>query len=324
MPTTRKPRKGSMQYWPRKRARRQYARVRHWAHDPECRPLGFAGYKVGMIQAIVTDNRKNSLNKGQDASTPVTVIECPPLKVASVRFYKKTPYGMNASKEITSKTDKELARKIRPARKSTEQDLEKVNPDEYDDMSLLVYTQPKLTGIGKKKPEIFELALGGDMKSRLDYAKKAIGKEINISDVFQEGSQADIHSITKGKGTQGPVKRFGIRIRAHKSEKTKRGPGSLGAWKGHGHFMYRIAHAGQTGYQTRTEFNKHIIKIEQDVSKVNPSCGFARYGLVKNTVILLRGSIPGPRKRMIKICKAARENKRIPGEAPTIKQLMPE
>jgi len=42
----------------------------------------------------------------------------------------------------------------------------------------------------------------------------------------------DSKTFTKGKGFQGPVKRFGISLRSHKSEKVIRGPGSLGPWKG--------------------------------------------------------------------------------------------
>ena len=80
MPTTRKPRKGSMQFWPRKRAKKQTARVRSWASSKEIKPLGFAGYKAGMTHAIVIDNRQKSLTKGEKISTPVTVIECPVIK----------------------------------------------------------------------------------------------------------------------------------------------------------------------------------------------------------------------------------------------------
>ena len=54
---------------------------------------------------------------------------------------------------------------------------------------------------------------------------------------MKDGDQLDFHCVTKGKGYQGPVKRFGIQIRARKAEKTKRGPGSLGSWKGQQQMM---------------------------------------------------------------------------------------
>ena len=82
------PRHGSMQFWPRKRAKRQYARVRTWPKTTELKFLGFAGYKVGMTHSIIIDNKANSITKGESKSIPITIIECPPLKIASIRFYK--------------------------------------------------------------------------------------------------------------------------------------------------------------------------------------------------------------------------------------------
>jgi len=309
-----------MQFWPRKRARREYPRVRSWTSKIEsAKPLGFAAYKVGMTHVSIIDNKKTSMTKGQEIVCPVTILECPPLKVAGIRLYKTDVYGKKPSKDILTKADKELGRKISLPKKTKESELGPIKPEEYSDIMLLVYTQPKLTGFGKKRPELFELGIGSnDMKQKFDYAKSIVGKEIKVNDVFQEGHQVDVHAITKGKGYQGPVKRFGVSIRSHKAEKTKRGPGSLGAWKAQAHIMYRVAHAGQMGYQTRTEFNKHILKIDSDFSKVNKKGGFKHYGLIKNPYMLLRGSVIGPSKRMVRLSTATRESKTIPKEAPTL------
>jgi len=89
MPNIRHPRRGSLQYWPRKRAKRAYARVRTWKDLTGNKLLGFVGYKAGMTQALVRDNAPTSRVKNQSLSVPVTVIECPPLKPLSIRFYKK-------------------------------------------------------------------------------------------------------------------------------------------------------------------------------------------------------------------------------------------
>jgi len=52
------------------------------------KPLGFAGYKVGMTHAEVTIN--NPHVKGDPKKVvSVTIIECPPIKPFSLRFYKK-------------------------------------------------------------------------------------------------------------------------------------------------------------------------------------------------------------------------------------------
>ena len=318
MPKAHKPRSGSMQFWPRKRAKRAYPRLRS---TPDSNPglAGFAGYKVGMTHAIITDNRQASTTKGSDIRCPLTVIECPPIKIFSARFYKNTSSGVSLSIEIISQSlNKNLAKKIKLP-KTNSKKIDDVK--EYDFIKAVVYTQPNLTGIGKKKPELFEINMGGTKEEQFAFIKENFDKEIPIEKVFQEGELVDIRSITKGKGTQGPVKRFGIGLKNHKSEKGIRAPGSLGPWKGQGHVQYRVAHAGQHGYHQRTEYNKWIIKFGNKPEEVNPKGGFVNYGLVKNNYVLLKGSIGGSRKRLIFMTKPLRPNTKTPKEAPSIQHI---
>jgi len=294
------PRHGSMQYWPRKRATSETPRVRArvFGHSPID---GFYGYKVGMTHVMAKDSGSNSLTKGQVISVPVTVVECPPLKVAGVRFYKKESHVLSPCGDVFGATDKELQRSFNVPKAGT------ISDDvAFDELRLLVYTQPKLTSIGKKTPEFFEVSVKGKKDEQLAYVKEVIGKEIAVSDIFNEHDMLDVHGVTTGKGFQGPVKRFGVQLRAAKSEKVKRGPGSLGPWNAQQHIMYRVAHAGQTGYHLRVEYNKSLLKIGTDVSEINPDGGFVRYGNVKNTYLLISGSVPGPRKRMLRLAYAAR------------------
>ncbi|MBU0616050.1 MAG: 50S ribosomal protein L3 [Nanoarchaeota archaeon] len=308
-----------MQFWPRKRAKRAYARVRSWANVKDAKLLGFAGYKVGMTHAIIIDNKTKTKTKGQEISCPITVIETPPLKVASIRFYKNTIDGIKIVSDVLSDNlDKELSKKIIMPKTVTKK-VEDVK--DFDDIKLLVYTQPKLTGIGKKKPEVFEIAIGGKKEDKLKFAQEKLGKEIAITDVFASGQQVDIHAITKGKGFQGPVRRFGISLRSHKSEKSIRNPGSLGGWSAQGHVMYRVAHAGKMGFHQRVDYNKQIILIGNKPEEVNNDSGFIRYGNVKNPYLLIKGSIAGPAKRIIRINTATRPNDKIPTEAPRISYL---
>lgn len=315
-----KPRSGSMQYWPRVRAKKAYARIRSWPAGKEPKLLGFAGYKVEMTHVAFIDNKKTTLTKGQEINCPVTIIECPPLKTASIRFYKKTPSGSKIVSEIfAEKLDKELERKINLKKKKEKEGKKKIEDiKDYDDITLLVYTQPKLTSGEKKKPEIFETALGGEKESKLAYAKTILGKEIPINDVFKEGQQIDVHAVTKGKGFQGAVKRFGIGLTQSKSEKSRRTPGSLGGWKAQGHFLYRVAHAGQMGYHIRTHYNTWLLKVSDKPEEINQKGGFIHYGPIKNSYILVKGSVAGPAKRLIRMTNAIRANKNIPNEAPSI------
>lgn len=320
MPTKRRPRFGSLAYYPRKRSRRTTARVRCWAKEKDAKLLGFAGYKVGMVHLMADDNNPNSITKGQTISMPATIIECPPLKTASVRFYKKTIDGLRAVSEVFAENlDKELERRIiMPKNKNKK--IEDVK--DFDDLMLIVYTQPKLTGIGKKKPELFEMAVGGKKEDKLNYAKNILGKEINISDVFKAGNHVDVHAISKGYGLQGPVRRLGIGLKGHKSEKGRRRPGSLGAWCGQVNLMWKAPFSGQTGYFQRTEFNKWLLKIGNKADDINPKSGFLCYGVIKNPYILLKGSVPGLEKRLIRFNFPIRPNKRIVQEAPVIRQIV--
>jgi large subunit ribosomal protein L3e len=71
------------------------------------------------------------------------------------------------------------------------------------------------------------------------------------------------------------------------------------------------------GYHHRTEVNKKIYRIgsgtdesnastESDVTKkaITPMGGFPHYGVVKNDFLMLKGSIPGTKKRVITIRKS--------------------
>ena len=302
-----KPRSGSMGVWPRKRAKKQVARIRSYPDFKDAKPLGFAGYKAGMTHLLITGQNKKKVNAGQETFTPATIIECPPLKIAGIRLYKKQGTGIVVHSQLNFKAEKELARKfnLNPKKVVGKEALEKLNADDFVDLRLQVYTLPKLTGI-KKTPEMFELALGGSVQDKLEYVKNNLDKPISVKDVFEEGAVVDSHSITRGRGTQGPVRRFGIGFTSHKSEKARRTPGSLGGWKGHAHFLYRVPQAGQTGYHQRVQHNNLILKISDNPEDINPKGGFVRFGNVKNTYLLVKGSVGGPKKRLITLTQPMR------------------
>ena len=65
-----------------------------------------------------------------------------------------------------------------------------------------------------------------------------------------------------------------------------------------------------TGTAKRTEFNKRILKIASadEVDEINPDGGFVKYGLVKNDYVLVKGSLPGPSKRLVILRQPIRPN----------------
>ncbi len=90
MPSTKSPRKGSLQFWPRKRVNKFLPSV-NWAAIRSGKNLkGFIGYKAGMASVEVKDLSTNSMTKDKKIIIPGTILECPSMKIFSVRFYKNS------------------------------------------------------------------------------------------------------------------------------------------------------------------------------------------------------------------------------------------
>jgi large subunit ribosomal protein L3 len=291
-----RPRRGSMAHRPRKRATSQNARV-YWQALADKRVLGFAGYKAGMTHVAYVDDTE-SPTKGQEIVSPVTVIEVPPIMVYGVRCYSAN----SSVGDILTSDDKML--KLAGFEKKP--GVKKLDEAAVDDARLLVFAMPSRTRIGKKHIEKMELGVGGkDAKEKLDFCKTLIGKEMRAGEVFRNGEHIDVISVSKGKGWQGAVKRFGISIQRRKATGKRRHVGTLGQWHP-AYVLYTVPQAGQTGYHQRTELNKRILRIGQKPEDINPSAGFAGYGFVKNDYVVLKGSVPGPVKRLVKLRLAVR------------------
>jgi len=320
-----KPRAGSLGFWPRKRAKRIYPRVNSWPKTDKTKTLGFAGYKAGMAHVSLIDTRKSSPTKGEEISVPVTVLDCPPLIVLGVRAYKMTPDGLTVLNEVWNekiKEDKDLRRKLIPGKYSHGERLKSMEKtlDQIKKLRLIVKTQPRTSGVRKKTPEIFEIEVGGkNTQEKWNYSKELIGKEIRIKDVFKEGEYVDVIAVTIGKGTQGPVKRFGIKIQTRKAAGKRRHLGTLGSETPR-RVLWTVPLSGQMGFQTRTEINKRILKMGEDGKEIVPKSGFVNYGIVKGDYVLIQGSLPGPKKRLIRLRSAIRPPK-VPILPTEIKRL---
>ena len=300
MPTVHKPRSGSLQFWPRKRARRIYPNIRRYPDVKEAKPLLFAGYKAGMTRVISVGTKKNAPTYGEVMSKSVTVIEVPPLFVAGARFYREIEERMEAIGEVYSDN---IPKNFKEVLNTSKRKLEEF--EGADDVRLIVATQPFSAGLSKKKPDVFEVGLGGTFEEKMNYVKEKLGKNLDISEVFEEGEYVDVIAVTKGKGFQGVVKRYGVKIRGRKDEQHHRQIGIMGP-RGVARVLYTVPQPGQMGYHRRTEYNKYIVKIGDNPDEVNPKGGFIRYGLVRSKYVLLRGSVPGPKKRLVMMRKSIR------------------
>lgn len=269
----------------------------------DVKPLGFAGYKAGMTHIMAVDKQANSPTAGQLVQFPVTVIDCPPIFILGVRAYSKDYNGLKSAKDLFFKTfQKDLSRKMKlPKNYDFESRLKEFESADIADVKLIVNTLPRQSGLEKKKPEIFEIAIGGsDVKSKIEYAKQLLGKEISVGKIFKNGDWVDIVSVTTGKGFQGSIKRHGVKMLSHKEGKNRRGIGSMGQ-KRPGKLRWTVPLPGQLGFHTRTELNKRIILIGDKNSAVNPAGGFVKYGNIPNEYVILHGSVAGPRKRLVRM-----------------------
>lgn len=299
------PYRGSHGFSPRKRAKKETPKVRRWpvSNNEHPKIQGFVGYKVGMTHGFVVDYRKRSTTSGQEVAIPITVIETPPMVVCGIRLYKDTEYGLQSIGEAWAETlDKQLQRTISIPTNNKKEEMGNIFDNDADDVRLIAHTKPiVITGIPKKRPNIVELRIGGaTMEKRIEYAKGLLGKEIHVNEFTNEGAMLDVLAVTKGKGFQGHVKRFGVKLLSHKNSKHRRMIGTLGPWHPP-YVMSTVPQAGQMGYHQRTEYNKRVLKIGKNPDDINPKGGFLHYGLVRNDYVLFHGSIPGPTKRLIRL-----------------------
>jgi large subunit ribosomal protein L3 len=305
-----RPRRGSLAYSPRKRAKSEIPRIRSWPQQGEPEIQGFAGYKAGMTHVIIVDDTPNSPTEGLEISVPVTAVETPPMKIAALRAYQKTSYGKRIELETWASDISGNLAKLRPLPKKGALDAGSL--DGADEIRVLAYTSPAaVSGIPKKVPELMEMPVGGDdVNAAYTYAHGMLGKEIEAVNVFKEGTLIDVAAVTKGKGVQGPVKRWGVTIQDRKAFRGGKGRhiGNLGPWNP-ARVRWTVPQLGQMGYQQRTEYNKRILKIGSDGTTVTPAGGFIGYGVVKGAYVLLHGSIPGPSKRLIRMRHASRPKK---------------
>ncbi len=253
MSAPKSPRKGSLQFWPRKRASKFLPSVNWNAINSGKNLKGFICYKAGMASAYVKDDTPNSMTKGKKIIIPVTILECPPMKIFSVRFYKNG----KVSKDILAENiDKELKKKIKFP-KTKGKGIDEVK--EYEDVRIICYSQVKKTGI-KKTPDLAEIGLSGTPEEKINFVKEHLGKDIFILNFFGKGQLIDLRGQTKGKGLVGPLKRFGLTLKSHKSEKGRRKPGSLGPWHP-ARVTFRAPLAGQMGTFMRVIYNNKIIEL---------------------------------------------------------------
>jgi large subunit ribosomal protein L3 len=302
------PRRGSLAFAPRARHQVLVPRIRSWAQRSIDNPtLGaFPTFKAGMVQVITVDDRERTPNFGKPMFNPATVLSAPPVTVLRVRAYRVDNGRHYVAGEVFA-DDLEDHFKDRIAfdkkgKSSSSFEALESNLKNIVEFSALIGTLPNETGLANGVPQVQEVQIaGGDSKAKLEYLKGILGKQVKASDLLKAGSYVDAIAITKGKGFEGPVTRFGVKRKQHKSRKSVRAVGVISPWHP-ATVMYTVARAGQMGFHQRIMKSNRILAIgNAQQSPISPSGGFLHFGEVKGEYLILRGSVPGSTKRLVSL-----------------------
>jgi len=159
---------------------------------------------------------------------------------------------------------------------------------------------------------------GGSIADKVDFAKSHFEKPVDVTAVFEQDENIDIIGVTKGHGYEGVTHRWGTKKLPRKTHKGLRKVACIGAWHP-SKVMFSVARAGQNGYHHRTSVNHKIYRVGSGEDKSNattdfdttekqitPLGGFVHYGIVKNDFLIMKGSCPGVKKRVLTLRKSLR------------------
>jgi large subunit ribosomal protein L3 len=140
------------------------------------------------------------------------------------------------------------------------------------------------------KPELGHLkkADAGPMRHIVEFRDEAgelqLGGTVTV-DVFEAGARVKISGTSKGKGFQGTIKRhnFASGPKSHGSHNV-RAPGSIGASAWPARVMKGIRGPGQMGNKRVTQKGLEIVSVD-----------------AKENLLLVRGSVPGPRGGVVEV-----------------------
>jgi len=288
------PRRGSLAYRPRGRAKSLIPRIRTWPKVESEKPilLGFPGYKAGTAHVITVDDRAKTPNFGKPLYNMSSVLTIPDTQVVGFRLY-----GHENGQDMA----------IADVKQAGQTTVEKLPLDRTSRVAAIFSSVPRDVGLSQKKPVVLEVGVsGGDVKAQAEFVMGLLGKKVKFTDVFKAGMYVDVLGITKGKGFEGPVTRFGVKRKQHKSRKSVRAVGVIGPWHPAA-VMYTIARAGQMGFHQRTETGKRILLTgNASTSPVTPPGGFEHFGNVGGDYAVVGGSVPGPARRFVMVRFRAR------------------
>jgi large subunit ribosomal protein L3e len=334
------PRHGSLGFLPKKRCKRGKGKAKSFPRDDASAPphlTAFMGYKAGMTHIVRDVEKPGSKAHKKEVAEAVTVIETPPMVVVGVVGYVKTVRGLRSLHTVWAAHLSEECRRrfYKSWYKSKKKAFTKAGKKHEDGgkeiaaelalmkrhacvVRVIAHTQITKTPLISKKAHIMEIQVnGGSIADKVDFASALFEKAVPVSTVFQENEMIDAIAITRGRGTEGVVTRWGVSRLPRKSHRGLRKVACIGAWHP-ARVAWTVARSGAMGMNHRTEMNKKVYRLgvkgeashsgttEYDVTEkeVTPMGGFPHYGLVREDFVMIKGACPGTKKRVITLRKS--------------------
>ena len=127
----------------------------------------------------------------------------------------------------------------------------------------------------------------------VDVSAYTLGQEVK-ADIFTVGEMVDVSGVSKGKGFQGVIKRFGqSRGPMGHGSQYHRGVGSLGTLLPM-HVLKGKKLPGHMGHKLVTVQNLEVVEID-----------------LENNIILVKGNVPGPKKSLVIIKSAIKHEGKV-------------
>jgi large subunit ribosomal protein L3e len=301
------------------------------------------GYKAGCTHIMREVNKPGSKLHKKETVEAVTIIETPPMVVVGLVGYVETPRGLRTLSSVwcahltetvkrrfyknwyRSKKkafDRYAARITEENNKDVETELKRIK--KYCQVvRVLAHTQIRKVGLRQKKAHLMEVQVnGGTVAEKVDWAYQLFEHKVPVDTVFNQNDMIDVIGVTRGKGYEGVITRWGTATLPRKTHRGLRKVACIGAWHP-ARVRFTVARAGQNGYHHRTEMNKKIYRIgaaaTSEDGKFNPNAstphdltqkaitplgGFPHYGNVDEDFLMLKGCVMGPKKRVITLRKS--------------------
>lgn len=164
--------------------------------------------------------------------------------------------------------------------------------DGYDALQLGIGTKKSV-----RKPQIGHAKAAG-IESKIRWFREVrttqnveAGETIEIGRVFAKGDAVKVTGISKGKGFQGGVRRYGFHggPKTHGQSDRHRAPGSIGSGTTPGRVLKGKKMAGHMGSDTATAKNLEVIAVDK-----------------KENLLIVKGAIPGHIGGLVQITKTGR------------------